>query len=148
MSTIRLAIAGVGNCANSLIQGLEYYKDADPSEDVPGLIHVELGGYHIRDIQNALLRERAEEAEEPPAASEAAAPAAPPTALTKSPARPRLEVAYYPSDETILVDDEYLVRGLPARILRKVLREHAAEGRAEFTNRLLRLDTSLQLPEY
>jgi myo-inositol-1-phosphate synthase len=51
MSTIRLAIAGVGNCANSLIQGLEYYKDADPSEDVPGLMHVELGGYHIRDIE-------------------------------------------------------------------------------------------------
>ncbi len=48
---IRLAIAGVGNCANSLIQGLEYYKDADPELDVPGLMHVELGGYHIRDIE-------------------------------------------------------------------------------------------------
>src|SRR4029434_2144884 len=51
MSKIRLAIAGVGNCANSLIQGLEYYKDADPSEEVPGLMHVVLGGYHIRDIE-------------------------------------------------------------------------------------------------
>ena len=51
MSTIRLAIAGVGNCASSLIQGLEYYKDADPSDEVPGLMHVELGGYHIRDIE-------------------------------------------------------------------------------------------------
>jgi myo-inositol-1-phosphate synthase len=51
MSNIRLAIAGVGNCANSLIQGLEYYKDADPAEDVPGLMHVELGGYHIGDIE-------------------------------------------------------------------------------------------------
>src|SRR5215218_10417685 len=51
MSKIRLAIAGVGNCANSLIQGLEYYKDADPSDEVPGLMHVELGGYHIRDIE-------------------------------------------------------------------------------------------------
>jgi myo-inositol-1-phosphate synthase len=52
MSTngIRLAIAGMGNCASSLVQGLEYYKDADPSEQVPGLMHVELGGYHIRDI--------------------------------------------------------------------------------------------------
>jgi myo-inositol-1-phosphate synthase len=50
-SKIRLAIAGVGNCANSLIQGLEYYKDADPDADVPGLMHVELGGYHIRDIE-------------------------------------------------------------------------------------------------
>src|SRR5262245_26401792 len=48
---IRLAIAGVGNCANSLIQGLEYYRGADPAEDVPGLMHVELGGYHIRDIE-------------------------------------------------------------------------------------------------
>src|SRR3954447_22352670 len=48
---IRLAIAGVGNCASSLVQGLEYYKDADPGEDVPGLMHVELGGYHIRDIE-------------------------------------------------------------------------------------------------
>jgi myo-inositol-1-phosphate synthase len=51
MSTIRLAIAGVGNCASSLVQGLEYYRDADPTEDVPGLMHVELGGYHIRDIE-------------------------------------------------------------------------------------------------
>ena len=51
MSKIRLAIAGVGNCANSLIQGLEYYKDADPSDEVPGLMHVVLGGYHIRDIE-------------------------------------------------------------------------------------------------
>ncbi len=49
--TIRLAIAGVGNCASSLLQGIEYYKDADPSERVPGLMHVELGGYHIRDIE-------------------------------------------------------------------------------------------------
>src|SRR5439155_19779711 len=48
---IRLAIAGVGNCASSLIQGLEYYRDADPTEDVPGLMHVELGGYHVRDVE-------------------------------------------------------------------------------------------------
>jgi myo-inositol-1-phosphate synthase len=51
MSTIRVAIAGVGNCASSLIQGVEYYKDADPSETVPGLMHVELGGYHVRDLE-------------------------------------------------------------------------------------------------
>src|SRR5690349_17513555 len=51
MSKIRLAIAGVGNCASSLIQGLEFYKDANPADDVPGLMHVELGGYHIRDIE-------------------------------------------------------------------------------------------------
>ena len=51
MGSIRLAIAGVGNCASSLLQGLENYKDADPSQEVPGLMHVELGGYHIRDIE-------------------------------------------------------------------------------------------------
>jgi myo-inositol-1-phosphate synthase len=51
MSTIRLAIAGVGNCASSLLQGMEYYKDATPTEEVPGLMHVELGGYHVRDLQ-------------------------------------------------------------------------------------------------
>ena len=49
--TIRLAIAGVGNCASSLIQGLEYYKDADANESVPGLMHVVLGGYHVHDIE-------------------------------------------------------------------------------------------------
>ncbi|MBV8305799.1 MAG: inositol-3-phosphate synthase [Acidimicrobiia bacterium] len=48
---IRLAIAGVGNCASSLVQGLEYYRHADPTEDVPGLMHVELGGYHVRDVE-------------------------------------------------------------------------------------------------
>jgi myo-inositol-1-phosphate synthase len=51
MSKIRLAIAGVGNCANSLVQGLEYYRDADPTVEVPGLMHVVLGGYHISDIE-------------------------------------------------------------------------------------------------
>jgi myo-inositol-1-phosphate synthase len=48
---IRVAIAGVGNCASSLIQGVEYYRDADPSEAVPGLMHVELGGYHVGDVE-------------------------------------------------------------------------------------------------
>jgi len=50
-SRIRLAIAGVGNCASSLVQGLEYYRNADPAEDVPGLMHVVLGGYHVRDVE-------------------------------------------------------------------------------------------------
>jgi myo-inositol-1-phosphate synthase len=48
---IRLAIAGVGNCASSLVQGIEYYRDADPTETVPGLMHVVLGGYHVRDVE-------------------------------------------------------------------------------------------------
>ena len=47
---IRLAIAGVGNCASSLIQGINYYRDAEPDDVVPGLMHVELGGYHVRDL--------------------------------------------------------------------------------------------------
>ena len=51
MSKVRLAIVGVGNCASSLVQGLEYYKDADPTDTVPGLMHVDLGGYHIRDVE-------------------------------------------------------------------------------------------------
>src|ERR1700754_2234820 len=48
---VKVAIVGVGNCANSFIQGVHYYKDADPAEEVPGLMHVELGGYHIRDVE-------------------------------------------------------------------------------------------------
>src|ERR687891_126521 len=48
---VRVAIIGVGNCANSLLQGVEYYKDADPAELVPGLMHVDLGGYHVRDVE-------------------------------------------------------------------------------------------------
>ena len=51
MGKLRLAIAGVGNCANSLVQGLEYYRDANPADNVPGLMHVELGGYHVGDIE-------------------------------------------------------------------------------------------------
>ena len=48
---VRVAIIGVGNCANSLLQGVEYYKDAKPEDSVPGLMHVDLGGYHISDIE-------------------------------------------------------------------------------------------------
>src|SRR5437764_12147101 len=48
---VRVAIVGVGNCACSLVQGVEYYKDAKPDEFVPGLMHVDLGGYHVGDIE-------------------------------------------------------------------------------------------------
>jgi myo-inositol-1-phosphate synthase len=48
---VRVAIIGVGNCASAFVQGVEYYKDADPVEKVPGLMHVDLGGYHVRDIE-------------------------------------------------------------------------------------------------
>ena len=48
---VKVAIIGVGNCASSFVQGLEYYKHADPNDTVPGLMHVDLGGYHISDIE-------------------------------------------------------------------------------------------------
>ncbi len=48
---VRVAIIGVGNCACSFVQGVHYYADADPSQRVPGLMHVELGGYHVRDVE-------------------------------------------------------------------------------------------------
>lgn len=51
---VRVAIIGVGNCASSLIQGLEYYKNTPDDATVPGLMHVNLGGYHIRDIEITL----------------------------------------------------------------------------------------------
>lgn len=51
---IRVAIVGVGNCANSLVQGISYYKDADDKTEIPGLMHVVLGGYHVRDLKFVL----------------------------------------------------------------------------------------------
>ncbi len=51
MGAIRVAIVGVGNCASSLVQGVEYYKDADPTDRVPGLMHVQFGDYHVNDIE-------------------------------------------------------------------------------------------------
>ncbi len=51
MSKVKVAIAGVGNCANSLIQGIEYYRDAEAGVEVPGLMHVNFGGYHISDVE-------------------------------------------------------------------------------------------------
>ena len=48
---VRVAIIGVGNCASAFVQGVEYYTDAEPTEPVPGLMHVDLGGYHVRDIE-------------------------------------------------------------------------------------------------
>ncbi len=48
---VRVAIVGVGNCASAFVQGIHYYKDADPAQRVPGLMHVDLGGYHVRDIE-------------------------------------------------------------------------------------------------
>ena len=48
---VRVAIVGVGNCASSLVQGVQYYREAKPEDFVPGLMHINLGGYHISDIE-------------------------------------------------------------------------------------------------
>jgi len=50
-SKVRVAIAGVGNCSSSLIQGVRYYRDAKSEDRIPGLMHVDLGGYHVRDVE-------------------------------------------------------------------------------------------------
>ncbi|HET9250746.1 MAG TPA: GAF domain-containing protein [Candidatus Eisenbacteria bacterium] len=116
-----------------------------------------MGGFLAIAIQNALFRERTEETEDAAASRGVEAPGttAPPgpaaaattTSGSSSPPRARIKVEYYSADECVLVDGEYLVRGLPAKILRKLLHEHAAMGSVEFTNRRLRLDKTLQLPE-
>jgi myo-inositol-1-phosphate synthase len=51
MTPVRVAVVGVGNCAASLVQGVHYYRDADPAEQVPGLMHVRFGDYHVRDVE-------------------------------------------------------------------------------------------------
>ena len=51
MGSIRVAIIGVGNCASSLVQGVHYYRDAAPDQAIPGLMHVQFGGYHVRDVE-------------------------------------------------------------------------------------------------
>ncbi|MDN5861326.1 MAG: inositol-3-phosphate synthase [Pseudonocardia sp.] len=50
-TTVRVAIVGIGNCAASLVQGVHYYADTDPATRVPGLMHVDFGGYHVRDVE-------------------------------------------------------------------------------------------------
>ncbi len=101
-----------------------------------------LGAYLAMAIRNAVLQEASE------AAEPRVLPAAPPHATPAAGSVAALELAYYRADEVVMVDGEYLIRGLPARILWKLLTIHAAEGRVEFTNRELRLDKTLQLPEY
>src|SRR6185503_20497939 len=51
MGSVRVALVGVGNCASSLVQGVEYYRHADPNDRVPGLMHVTFGAYHVSDIE-------------------------------------------------------------------------------------------------
>jgi adenylate cyclase len=99
-----------------------------------------LGSYLAIAIQNMQLHEAAtsdSDTEEAPARAPVAANGG-----------DRREVTYYRSEEVVMMDGDYLIRSLPARILWKLLQTHKCEGRAEFTNRELRLDKSLNLPDY
>jgi adenylate cyclase len=121
--------------------------------DVPYRFHEEdkasielLGSYLAIAVQNMQLQERSADAADPPAEQ-------PPAPRVVKPARPadstsRRELVYYAADECILLDGEYLIRSLPAKILWRLLTERQATGRQEFTNRELRLDKSLNLPDW
>ncbi len=101
-----------------------------------------LASYLAIAIQNMQLQEREEVPDDDGARNaRQPAPAGPAANL------PRHEVAFYRNDECVFVDGEYLIRSLPARLLWKILSAHRAEGRTEFTNRELRLDKTLNLPE-
>ena len=103
-----------------------------------------LGSYLAIAIQNMQLLEREESAAETAAEPPAAAPLA---SAAPTSTRTRHEVAFYEADEIVMVDGDYLIRSLPARILWKLLTLHGAQGRTEFTNRELRLDKTLNLPD-
>jgi hypothetical protein len=98
-----------------------------------------LGSYIALAIQNVQIFERHSEAAPEPAAERP---------HRHAPANGRREVSFYEADECILIDGEYLIRSLPARILWKLLTITTQTGRNEFTNRELRLDKSLNLPEW
>ena len=105
-----------------------------------------LGSYLAIAIQNMQLQERAVDGSEPSAQERAV----PPASIPPCPAAPAVahQIAYYASDECILMDGEYLIRGLPANVLWRLLNIRETTGREEFTNRELRLDKSLNLPQW
>jgi adenylate cyclase len=105
-----------------------------------------LGSYLAIAIQNMQLQERAADGGEPSAPERGV----PPASIPPCPGEPGVshQVAYYASDECILVDGEYLIRGLPANVLWRLLNIRQTTGREEFTNRELRLDKSLNLPQW
>ena len=49
--SVKVALAGIGNCVSALVQGIEYYRDADDDQVIPGLMHTRFGEYHVRDIE-------------------------------------------------------------------------------------------------
>jgi hypothetical protein len=110
-----------------------------------------LGTYLAIAMQNMQLQERARESPElgvPAAPAPASTAAALPPAPAVATDRRKHGVVYYAADECILVNGEYLIRSLPAKILWKLLNARNCTGRSEFTNRELRLDKSLNLPEW
>jgi hypothetical protein len=103
-----------------------------------------LGSYLAIAIQNMQLQERSADTVHPDTITPPAAPRRPAASGNGE----RHEIVYYSADECILVDGEYLIRSLPAKILWRVLTTYKTTGRDEFTNRELRLDKSLNLPEW
>ena len=165
-ATRRIALPGLANPESQLgvpllVRG-ELVGVLCLESEVPYRFHEEdkasielLGSYLAIALQNMLLHECVTDASEDAQQKDGDAPspvldAPAPTHASPAvpPARAACEVAFYGADECILVDGEYLIRGLPARILWRLLAAHETKGRTEFTNRELRLDKSLQLPEW
>jgi hypothetical protein len=108
-----------------------------------------LGSYLAIALQNMQLQERsADAAVEAPSPAPPRRPASKTSAANGSSSRARRDLVYYAADECILLDGEYLIRSLPAKILWRLLTARESTGRNEFTNRELRLDKSLNLPEW
>jgi len=128
--------AAVPLLAHGELTGVLYLESERAGDFGPGserLLRI-LGG-HLAAALAVLQADRAE--------SEASEPAAAPAPTTGGPA---LAVTYYQADDSVFVDDAYVVKGVPGRILWKLLREHDADGRVSFSNRELRLDERLGLP--